>query len=227
MCHRSRHGHTTDSRLGTSIGLLPLNGVESLWTLLLFSVFREPRPTKMGRPCLATPSSSPMRSGIALGSNIGDRLANLRAAYREVVNLSSDPARIRCSSIYETSPVDSPPGVASYLNAVTEIEYEKPAIALLDSLLKIERSLGRPSKRPRNAPRIIDLDLLYVGNLTLNSPEIVIPHPRISHRRFVLEPLAEIAPELVLPGQTVSIRDLWIRLKSEEEVTKIPEELYK
>jgi 2-amino-4-hydroxy-6-hydroxymethyldihydropteridine diphosphokinase len=168
-----------------------------------------------------------MRSGIALGSNIGDRLANLRAAYREVVNLSSDPTRIRCSSIYETSPVDSPPGVSSYLNAVMEFEYEKPAIALLDSLLKIERSLGRPSKRPRNAPRIIDLDLLYVGNLTLNSPEIVIPHPRISHRRFVLEPLAEIAPELVLPGQTVSIRDLWIRLKSEEEVTKIPEELYK
>jgi 2-amino-4-hydroxy-6-hydroxymethyldihydropteridine diphosphokinase len=108
-----------------------------------------------------------------------------------------------------------------------EFEYEKPAIALLDSLLKIERGLGRPSKRPRNAPRTIDLDLLYVGNLTLNSPEIVIPHPRISHRRFVLEPLAEIAPELVLPGQTVSIRDLWIRLKSEEEVTKIPEELYK
>ena len=77
-------------------------------------------------------------------------------------------------------------------------------------------------------PRVsIDLDLLYAGNLTLNSPEIVIPHPRIIHRRFVLEPLAEIAPELVLPGQPVSIRDLWMRLKSEEEVTKIPEELYK
>jgi 2-amino-4-hydroxy-6-hydroxymethyldihydropteridine diphosphokinase len=168
-----------------------------------------------------------MRAGIALGSNIGDRLANLRAAYREVVNLSSDPTRIRCSSIYETSPVDSPAGVGSYLNAVMEIEYEKPAIALLDSLLKIERRLGRPSKRPRNAPRIIDLDLLYAGNLTLNSPEIVIPHPRISQRRFVLEPLADIASELVLPGHTVSIRDLLMRLKTEEEVTKFAEELCK
>jgi 2-amino-4-hydroxy-6-hydroxymethyldihydropteridine diphosphokinase len=168
-----------------------------------------------------------MRAGIALGSNIGDRLANLRSAYREVANLSSDPTRVRCSSIYETSPVDSPPGVASYLNAVMEIEYEKPAIALLDSLLKIERRLGRPSKRPRNAPRTIDLDLLYTGNLTLNSPEIVIPHPRISHRRFVLEPLADIASELVLPGQTVSIGDLLIRLKTEEEVTKFPQELCK
>jgi 2-amino-4-hydroxy-6-hydroxymethyldihydropteridine diphosphokinase len=168
-----------------------------------------------------------MRAGIALGSNIGDRLANLRAAYGEVVDLSSDPTRIRCSPIYETSPVDSPAGVASYLNAVMEIEYEKPAIALLDSLLKIERRLGRPSKRPRNAPRIIDLDLLYAGNLTLNSPEIVIPHPRISHRRFVLEPLADIASELVLPGHTVSIRDLLMRLKTGEEVTKFAEELCK
>ena len=141
-----------------------------------------------------------MRSGIALGSNVGDRLANLRAAYRNVANLSSDPAAVRCSSIYETSPVDSPPGVSSYLNAVMEIEYDRPAIALLDSLLQIERALGRPSKRPRNAPRSIDLDLLYVGNSTLNSPEIIIPHPRITQRRFVLEPLAEVVPDLVLPG---------------------------
>lgn len=168
-----------------------------------------------------------MRSGIALGSNIGDRLANLRTAYREVAILSSDPGKIRCSSIYETSPVDSPPGVAPYLNAVIEIEYGRPAIALLDSLLELERALGRPSKRPRNAPRIIDLDLLYVGNLTLNSPEIVIPHPRITQRRFVLEPLTDIAPELVLPGQIASIRDLLMRLKTEEEVTKLPEELFK
>jgi 2-amino-4-hydroxy-6-hydroxymethyldihydropteridine diphosphokinase len=166
-----------------------------------------------------------MRSGIALGSNVGDRLANLRTAFRKVVKLSSDPATVRCSSIYETSPVDSAPGVSSYLNAVMEIEYDRPAIALLDSLLQMERALGRPSKRPRNAPRTIDLDLLYVGNSTLNSPEIVIPHPRITQRRFVLEPLAEVAPELVLPGQTHSIRQLLLGLKTEEEVTKVPEEL--
>jgi 2-amino-4-hydroxy-6-hydroxymethyldihydropteridine diphosphokinase len=166
-----------------------------------------------------------MRSGIALGSSIGDRLNNLRTAYREVANLSSDPAAIRCSSIYETSPVDSAPGAPAYLNAVIEIEFHRPPIALLDWLLKIERALGRPSKRPRNAPRIIDLDLLYAGNLTLNSPEIIIPHPRITQRRFVLQPLADIAPELVLPGQTLPIRHLLIGLKTEEEVAKIPEEL--
>lgn len=168
-----------------------------------------------------------MRAGIALGSNIGERLAHLRTAYLKVANLSSDPAAIRCSSIYETSPVDSAAGVRSYLNAVMEIEYDRPAIALLDSLLEIERDLGRPSKRPRNAPRTIDLDLLYLGNFTLNSPEIIIPHPRITQRRFVLEPLAEVAPKLVLPGQTRSIGDLLMGLKTEEEVTKVPEELCK
>jgi 2-amino-4-hydroxy-6-hydroxymethyldihydropteridine diphosphokinase len=168
-----------------------------------------------------------MRAGIALGSNVGDRLANLRTAYREVFNLSSDRDGVRCSSIYETSPVDSPPGASSYLNAVIEIEYDRPAIALLDSLLQIERTLGRPSKRPRNAPRIIDLDLLYVGNSTLNNPEIIIPHPRITQRRFVLQPLAEVVPELVLPGQTHSIGHLLMGLKTEEEVTKVPEELCK
>jgi 2-amino-4-hydroxy-6-hydroxymethyldihydropteridine diphosphokinase len=168
-----------------------------------------------------------MRAGIALGSNIGDRLNNLRTAFREVTNLSSNPHGVRCSSIYETSPVNSPPGASSYLNAVTEIEYDRPAIALLDSLLQIERALGRSSKRPRNAPRTIDLDLLYVGNSTLNTPEIIIPHPRIPQRRFVLEPLAEVAPELVLPGQTHSIRQLLMGLKTEEEVTKVPQELWK
>jgi 2-amino-4-hydroxy-6-hydroxymethyldihydropteridine diphosphokinase len=166
-----------------------------------------------------------MRAGIALGSNVGDRLTHLRSGYREVAKLSSDPAGVRCSSVYETSPVDSPPGVSSYLNAVMEIEYGKPAISLLDFLLKIERSLGRPSKRPRNAPRTIDLDLLYLGNLTLNSPEIIIPHPRITQRRFVLKPLADIAAELVLPGQVLSIGELLMRLKSDEEVTKFQEEL--
>src|ERR1700752_4040997 len=106
-----------------------------------------------------------------------------------------------------------------------KFEFHRPAIALLDSLLKIEQSLGRPSKRPRNAPRTIDLDLLYAGNLTLNSPEIIIPHPRITQKRFVLQPLADVAPELVLPGQTLSIRHLWMRLKTDEEVTRIPKEL--
>src|SRR5260370_34449231 len=102
------------------------------------------------------------------------------------------------SSFFETSTIDCQPGTNSYLNAAVEIQFDRPPIALLDALLRIEREMGRPSKRPRNAPRTIDLDVLYVGNLILNNPEIIIPHPRLPQRRFVLAPLSVIAPKLVL-----------------------------
>jgi 2-amino-4-hydroxy-6-hydroxymethyldihydropteridine diphosphokinase len=122
------------------------------------------------------------------------------------------------SSIFETSPIDCAPGTNPYLNAAVEIQFSRPPIVLLDALLDIEREMGRPSKRPRNAPRTIDLDVLYVGNLILNNPEIIIPHPRLPHRRFVLAPLSQIAPELVLPGQTKTIRSLLENLTDNERV---------
>jgi 2-amino-4-hydroxy-6-hydroxymethyldihydropteridine diphosphokinase len=102
-----------------------------------------------------------------------------------------------------------------------EIGFDGPPIMLLDLLMEIELKMGRPSKRPRNSPRSIDLDLLYVGNMVLNSPEIIVPHPRLAKRRFVLAPLAEIAPDLVLPGQTRSVSALLERLKSEEDIEKL------
>ena len=162
-----------------------------------------------------------MRSGIALGSNIGNRLANLREAYQHVFALNKIGAFVRTSSIYETSPVDSEPGTAEYLNAVMEISFDGPPVALLDHLLEIESKMGRPSKRPRNSPRGIDLDVLYVGNLVLNNPEVIIPHPRLAKRRFVLAPLAEIVPDLVLPGQSRSVSSLLEELNTQEEVTKL------
>ena len=163
-----------------------------------------------------------MRSGIALGSNIGNRLANLREAYRRVVALNEIGAFIRASSIYETSPVGCEPGTAEYLNAVMEISFEGPPATLLDHLLEIEFTMGRPLKRPRNSSRKIDLDILYVGNLVLNNPEIIIPHPRLASRRFVLAPLAEIAPHLILPGYSRSVSLLLEELSNGEEVTKLP-----
>ena len=164
-----------------------------------------------------------MRSGIALGSNIGNRLANLREAYRRVVALNEIGAFIRASSIYETSPVDCEPGTAEYLNAVMEISFEGPPATLLDHLLEIEFKMGRPSKRPRNSPRKIDLDILYVGNLVINNSEIIIPHPRLAERRFVLAPLAEIAPDLILPGHSRAVSLLLEELNNGEEVTKLPQ----
>lgn len=141
-----------------------------------------------------------MRCGIALGSNIGDRMAHLRDAHAALESLHQGTNAPLVSPVYETEPVDCKPGDASYLNAVMEIETDLDPGALLHALQQIERSMGRPSEHERNAPRTLDLDLLYAGNLILQSDALTLPHPRIATRRFVLQPLADLRPELILPG---------------------------
>jgi 2-amino-4-hydroxy-6-hydroxymethyldihydropteridine diphosphokinase len=160
-----------------------------------------------------------MRAGIALGSNLGDRLANLRVARQRVLALPGVAEPAHSSRIYETEPVNSGPDAGAYLNAVIEVEYDGRPTALLDGLQAIEAELGRPSKRPRNAPRTIDLDILYVGNLVLSNQDFVIPHPRLHQRRFVLAPLADVRPDLVLPGQEQSVSALLAALQDPGGVT--------
>jgi 2-amino-4-hydroxy-6-hydroxymethyldihydropteridine diphosphokinase len=154
-----------------------------------------------------------MRAGIALGSNLGERLWALGEARRRLLELPDLSGPLLSSKLYETDPVDADPDSGPFLNAVVEVDYSGQAYDLLEGLQSIENAMGRPSKRPRNAPRTIDLDILYLGNLTLSTPEIVIPHPRLHLRRFVLTPLADIRPELLLPGQQRCVGDLLTALR--------------
>ena len=160
-----------------------------------------------------------MRCGIALGSNLGDRIAHLRAGQAALVQLHTGKAGPLVSPIYETEPVDCDPGTAPYLNAVMEIEFEGAPVELFHALQKIERDLGRPAEHARNAPRTLDLDLLYAGDIALDTSELTLPHPRLAARRFVLQPLAKIRPALVLPGTQKTVAELLAGLPPAPGVT--------
>lgn len=140
---------------------------------------------------------------IALGSNLGDRRALLTAALDA---LRANPAVrvLAVSTFIETAPVGGPPGQGAYLNGAVAIETDLAPAALLAELKAIERSLGRRDG-PRWGPRPVDLDILFYADTILDTPDLVIPHPRLRERRFVLKPLAEIAPDLRDPvtGRTV------------------------
>jgi len=140
---------------------------------------------------------------IGLGTNLGDRELNLRRALARLEELGS----VRASSFRETDPVgviDQP----RFLNAAAELETELPPRELLERLLEIERELGRERATERRwGPRVIDLDLLLSGQEAIDEPGLTVPHPRLAHRRFVLEPLCELNEDLTLPDGT-RIRDL-------------------
>ncbi len=163
-----------------------------------------------------------MRAGIALGSNVGDRLQALIAGRNALHSLQETSGPFLSSSLYETEPVGTEPDASSFLNAVVELDFNGHPANLLQALQGIESAMGRPSKRPRNAPRTIDLDILYAGNLTLSTPDIVIPHPRLHLRRFVLVPLTEIRPELRLPGQQHTVSELLAALQDPAAVLRSP-----
>jgi 2-amino-4-hydroxy-6-hydroxymethyldihydropteridine diphosphokinase len=140
---------------------------------------------------------------IGLGSNLGDREENLLAALERLSELSL----VRASSFRETDPVgvtDQP----RFLNAAAELETDLSPRDLLVKLLEIERELGRDrAAETRWGPRTIDLDLLLYGDEVLDEPGLTVPHPRLAERRFALEPLQELAPELTLPDGR-RVRDL-------------------
>ena len=139
------------------------------------------------------------RAYLSLGSNIGDREANLQAALDRL-----DPLRV--SPIYETEPVDYK-AQPWFLNVVAEIETELFPRQLLAQTQRIERELGRVRSLPKG-PRTLDIDILLLGSVVMHTPELEIPHPRLAERRFVLAPLADLAPDLRHPVTHRSVREM-------------------
>ncbi len=161
-----------------------------------------------------------MRTGVALGSNLGDRLANLRTTRKAILQLPGVTPPVLASAIYETEPIDCEPDAGKFLNAVLEFDYEGDPLELLKRLGELERALGRLSDRPRNVSRKIDIDLLYFGATKIDKKELQLPHPRMHLRRFVLQPLADIRPDLVLPNQTRTVRKLLAQLDESGRVVR-------
>ena len=161
------------------------------------------------------------RAAIGIGSNLGDRLENLQMARDRIRTLDGVTLPTVQSAVYETSPVDCEAGAQKFYNAVIEIGFEKSADELLEALQEIERTLGRESNHRRNISRTIDLDLLYFGSEERAEPPLQLPHPRMTARKFVLQPLCDIAPDLRLPGQTKNVGELLAELPAQGRITRL------
>ena len=158
---------------------------------------------------------------IALGSNVGDSQKNIFQAMGTLLKISS--GFICRSSLWRSTPVDCPPGSPDFINAVVgiSVKADETPETMLARLQKIEQEFGRKPKTVHNEPRPLDLDLITFGGEIRNTAKLTLPHPRAHQRRFVLEPMAEIFPNLVLPGQTKKISELLAELNSPEKLEKI------
>jgi len=158
---------------------------------------------------------------VALGSNLGDSRQILLDAMTRLQNFSDAP--LFKSSLWQTTPVDCPPDSPKFLNAVAGLvprAGETPE-SLLQKLQALEKEFGRRPKKILNEPRPLDLDLIGFGNKIRQSPELILPHPRAHQRRFVLQPLSEIAPDFILPGQLKNVAQLLAALPADEVVTRL------
>ena len=173
------------------------------------------RPSISSLPSSVLKSSVSQRAGIALGSNLGNRLRHLQDA-RDLLQGIAEPGSLLQAPIYQTEPVACPPESPDFCNTVVEIRYAGSAHDLLDATQAIEFRLGRIASPERNAPRVIDVDILYFGDERIDGGLLDLPHPRLTSRRFVLQPLADIRPDLVLPGDQVSIAEHLRHLDSQE-----------
>jgi len=159
---------------------------------------------------------------VSLGSNLGNRLSAIIDALIELQNLSLQPLTV--SSIWETTPVNCPINTPMFLNAAAMIT-PPPDVqpeTLLKKLQDIEVKLGRnPKEKGEKLPRIIDIDLITFGDYIRDLPELTLPHKNAIQRKFVLLPLSQLSPHLVLPGHTQTINEYLIKLVSNETLTEL------
>ena len=158
---------------------------------------------------------------VALGSNLGDSRKIILDAMMRLQKFS-DRLILR-SSLWQTSPVDCPPDSPKFVNAVAGLIPQKNETpeSLLKKLRELEKEFGRAPKKISNEPRPLDLDLIAFGNEVRNLPDLILPHPRAHLRKFVLQPLSEIAPDFILGGQGKTVSRLLAEISSDEILTKL------
>jgi 2-amino-4-hydroxy-6-hydroxymethyldihydropteridine diphosphokinase len=154
-----------------------------------------------------------MEYGLSLGSNLGDRIAVLADARDRIAQIPGVD-KIQQSSIYETEPVGVKPKYRNllYLNAVLVISASIRPEQMSNKIHAIEDALGRVRSEDRFAPRIIDIDILYAGSVMLDDHELTLPHPRWAERRFVVQPLSDLRPDLVFPGSNQTVKEILRKL---------------
>jgi 2-amino-4-hydroxy-6-hydroxymethyldihydropteridine diphosphokinase len=158
---------------------------------------------------------------VGLGSNLGNSKEIILRAFDRLQTLFTHP--LLRSSLWRTAPVDCPPGSPPFVNAMAGLRSaaNQTPQSLLRQLQVLEAEFGRQRSGIPNEPRVLDLDLIAFGQQTVNLPELVLPHPRAHLRRFVLQPLAEIAPDFILPGQAKSAKALLDQLSNIEAAVKL------
>ncbi len=166
-------------------------------------------------------NQKPVTAFLALGSNLGDRVAHLRGA-RQALHCPPELCIVNASAIYETDPVGGPDGQPPYLNAVLEVQTLLDAPHLLKSCLAVEQHFGR-SRQTRWGARTLDIDLLLFGDRVFRQQDLIVPHPRLHQRAFVLIPLMEIAPDLSHPLLQQTVRGMLAQLPSTAGVRRLPD----